>query len=76
MTKKHTVSFIFADSAEQVLNNSLNGELRANKINLIVNTVETIKLIFFKLPLFKDTSRTEVTSNPQLITIEKYETIV
>ena len=46
-----------------------------NKINLIVNTVETIKLIFFKLPLFKDTSRTEVTSN-QLITIEKYETIV
>lgn len=41
-----------------------------NKINLIVNTVETIKLIFFKLPLFKDTSRTEVTSNPQLITIE------
>ena len=47
-----------------------------NKINLIVNTVETIKLIFFKLPLLKDTSRTEVTSNPQLMTIEKYETIV
>ena len=47
-----------------------------NKINLIVNTVETIKLILFKLPQFKDTSRTEVTSNPQLITIEKYETIV
>lgn len=34
--KYGTVSFIFADSAEQVLNNSLNGELRANKINLIV----------------------------------------
>ena len=34
--KYGTVSFIFADSAEQVLNNSLNGELRANKLNLIV----------------------------------------
>ena len=34
--KYGTVSFIFADSAEQVLNNSLNGELRANHINLIV----------------------------------------
>ena len=31
-----TVSFIFADSAEQVLNNSLNGEIQANGINLIV----------------------------------------
>lgn len=35
--KYGTVSFIFADSAEQVLNNSLNGELKANKINLIVH---------------------------------------
>lgn len=34
--KYGTVSFIFADSAEQVLNNSLNGELRSNKINLVV----------------------------------------
>ena len=34
--KYGTVSFIFADSAEQVLNNSLNGELRANEINLAV----------------------------------------
>lgn len=34
--KYGTVSFIFADSAEQVLNNSLNGELSSNKINLIV----------------------------------------
>lgn len=34
--KYGTVSFIFADSAEQVLNNSLNGELRANRINLAV----------------------------------------
>lgn len=34
--KYGTVSFLFADSAEQVLNNSLNGELRSNKINLIV----------------------------------------
>ena len=34
--KYGTVSFIFADSAEQVLNNSLNGELRSNKITLIV----------------------------------------
>lgn len=34
--KYGTVSFLFADSAEQVLNNSLNGELRANKINLVV----------------------------------------
>ena len=34
--KYGTVSFIFADSAEQVLNNSLNGELKVNKINLIV----------------------------------------
>ena len=34
--KYGTVSFIFTDSAEQVLNNSLNGELRANEINLVV----------------------------------------
>lgn len=34
--KYGTVSFIFADSAEQVLNNSLYGELRAKGINLIV----------------------------------------
>lgn len=34
--KYGTVSFIFADSAEQVLNRSLEGELRANGINLIV----------------------------------------
>lgn len=34
--KYGTVSFIFADSAEQVLNNSLEGELKANGINLIV----------------------------------------
>lgn len=34
--KYGTVSFVFADSAEQVLNNSLNGELRANGINLVV----------------------------------------
>lgn len=34
--KYGTVSFIFADSAEQVLNNSLEGELRKNGINLIV----------------------------------------
>lgn len=34
--KYGTVSFVFADSAEQVLNNSLNGELRANRINLVV----------------------------------------
>ena len=34
--KYGTVSFIFADSAEQVLNNSLNGELIENGINLIV----------------------------------------
>lgn len=34
--KYGTVSFIFADSAEQVLNNSLNGELRINEINLVV----------------------------------------
>ena len=40
--KYGTVSFIFADSAEQVLNNSLNGELRANKINLIVQ--DSLKL--------------------------------
>ncbi len=31
-----TVSFIFADSAEQVLNNSLQGELKSNGIDLIV----------------------------------------
>ncbi|MBP3464104.1 MAG: phage terminase large subunit [Clostridia bacterium] len=31
-----TVSFIFADSAEQVLNNSLQGELQSNGIDLIV----------------------------------------
>lgn len=31
-----SVSFIFADCAEKVLNNSLNGELRANGINLVV----------------------------------------
>lgn len=34
--KYGTVSYLFCDSAEQVLNNSLNGELRANHINLIV----------------------------------------
>lgn len=34
--KYGTVSFIFADSAEQVLNNSLNGELQKNGLNLIV----------------------------------------
>lgn len=34
--KYGTVSFIFADSAEQVLNRSLEGELSANGINLIV----------------------------------------
>ncbi|MBR3133383.1 MAG: phage terminase large subunit [Clostridia bacterium] len=34
--KYGTVSFIFADSAEQVLNNSLNGELQSNGFNLIV----------------------------------------
>lgn len=34
--KYGTVSFVFADSAEQVLNNSLNGELKSNKINLVV----------------------------------------
>ena len=31
-----TVSFIFADCAEKILNNSLNGELQANGINLVV----------------------------------------
>ena len=31
-----TVSFIFADSAEQVLNNSLQGELIANGLNIQV----------------------------------------
>ena len=31
-----TVSFIFADCAEKVLNNSLNGELQLNGIDLIV----------------------------------------
>ncbi len=36
------VSFIFCDSAEQVLNNSLNGELLSNGINLKVsNSVKT-----------------------------------
>lgn len=40
--KYGTVSFVFADSAEQVLNNSLNGELRANHINLIVQ--DSIKI--------------------------------
>lgn len=34
--KYGTVSFIFADSAEQVLNRSLEGELQINNINLIV----------------------------------------
>lgn len=34
--KYGTVSFIFADSAEQVLNNSLEGELRKDNIELIV----------------------------------------
>ena len=34
--KYGTVSFIFADSAEQVLNNSLQGELQANRINIKV----------------------------------------
>lgn len=37
-----TVSFLFADSAEQVLNNSLNGELQTNGINLIVQ--DSIKI--------------------------------
>lgn len=40
--KYGTVSFLFADSAEQVLNNSLNGELRVNNINLIVQ--DSIKI--------------------------------
>lgn len=40
--KYGTVSFLFADSAEQVLNNSLNGEIRANNINLIVQ--DSIKI--------------------------------
>lgn len=40
--KYGTVSFLFADSAEQVLNNSLNGELKANNINLIVQ--DSIKI--------------------------------
>lgn len=40
--KYGTVSFLFADSAEQVLNNSLNGELKANHINLIVQ--DSIKI--------------------------------
>lgn len=40
--KYGTVSFLFADSAEQVLNNSLNGELRTNNINLIVQ--DSIKI--------------------------------
>lgn len=34
--KYGTVSFIFADSAEQVLNNSLEGELKSSGIDLIV----------------------------------------
>lgn len=34
--KYGTVSFIFADSAEQVLNNSLQGELKSHGIDLIV----------------------------------------
>ena len=40
--KYGTVSFIFADSAEQVLNNSLQGELRANGINIKVQ--DSIKI--------------------------------
>ena len=40
--KYGTVSFLFADSAEQVLNNSLNGELKSNHINLIVQ--DSIKI--------------------------------
>lgn len=40
--KYGTVSYLFCDSAEQVLNNSLNGELRANHINLIVQ--DSIKI--------------------------------
>lgn len=40
--KYGTVSFLFADSVEQVLNNSLNGELKANNINLIVQ--DSIKI--------------------------------
>ena len=43
--KYGTVSFIFADSAEQVLNNSLNGELRVNKINHSNLDVEKIWFI-------------------------------
>lgn len=40
--KYGTVSFIFADSAEQVLNNSLQGELQANRINIKVQ--DSIKI--------------------------------
>lgn len=40
--KYGTVSFIFADSAEQVLNNSLQGELIANKLNIKVQ--DSIKI--------------------------------
>ena len=47
--KYGTVSFIFADSAEQVLNNSLNGELRVNKINLIVQDSLKIEIKNSKL---------------------------
>lgn len=42
--KYGTVSFIFADSAEQVLNNSLNGELEKNELNLIVQDSKKIKI--------------------------------
>lgn len=40
--KYGTVSFIFADSAEQVLNNSLQGELQANRLNIKVQ--DSIKI--------------------------------
>lgn len=42
--KYGTVSFIFADSAEQVLNNSLEGELQANEIKLIVQNSSKIPI--------------------------------
>lgn len=42
--KYGTVSFIFADSAEQVLNNSLNGELKVNNIDLIVQNSIKIEI--------------------------------
>lgn len=42
--KYGTVSFIFADSAEQVLNNSLKGELHINGINLTVQDSKKIEI--------------------------------